>query len=60
MKIKCGVNYAQTRSQSSFIQLTPHFTVVDIWKGFGIDLTGIGVLSELEKIKSDGCSRLDF
>jgi len=52
MKIKCGVNYAQTRSHSSFIQVTPHFTVVDIWKGFGIDLTGIGVLSELEKIKA--------
>ena len=27
-------NYSQTRSQGSFIQLAPHFTVVDIWSEF--------------------------
>jgi len=31
------VNPPQINSQSTFIQLTPHFTVLDIWKGFGID-----------------------
>jgi hypothetical protein len=34
IKIKCGVNSPQIHSQSTFIQLTPHFTVLDIWKGF--------------------------
>ena len=33
-KIKCGVNHSQIRSQSTFIRLTPDFTVLDIWKGF--------------------------
>src|SRR5260370_15592664 len=33
-KIKCGVNPPQINSQSTFIQLTPHFTVLDIWRGF--------------------------
>ena len=27
-------NYSQARSQSSFIQLATHFTVVDIWSEF--------------------------
>ena len=36
-KIKCGVNPPQINSQSTFIRLTPHFTVLDIWRGFGID-----------------------
>ena len=27
-------NYSQTRSQNSFIQLAPHFPVVDIWSEF--------------------------
>src|SRR5260370_37816170 len=29
-KIKCGVNPPQINSQSTFIQLTPHFTVLGI------------------------------
>ena len=32
IKIKCGVSSPQIQSQSTFIQLTPHFTVLDIWK----------------------------
>jgi len=27
--------------QSSFIQLAPHFTVVDIWIGFGTDFISV-------------------
>src|ERR1700730_8985279 len=29
---KIKVNHSQIHSQSTFIQLTPHFTVLDIWK----------------------------
>jgi hypothetical protein len=32
-KIKCRVNHSQIHSQSTCIQLTPHFIVLDIWKG---------------------------
>jgi len=28
------------QSQSPFNPLTPHFTVLDIWKGFGIKYSG--------------------
>src|SRR5208282_4118916 len=31
--VKCGVNHSEIRSQSTFIRLTPHFTVLDIWSG---------------------------
>jgi hypothetical protein len=33
--VKCGVNHCKIRSQSTFIPLTPHFTVLDIGRGFG-------------------------
>ena len=32
------MNPPQINSQSTFIQLTPHFTVLDIWKGFGTSI----------------------
>src|SRR5208282_4675630 len=34
--VKCGVNPPEIHSQSTFIQLTPHFTELDIWREFGI------------------------
>ena len=36
-RIKCGVGSPAIRSQSLFPQFTPHFTVLDIWSGFGIE-----------------------
>jgi hypothetical protein len=37
IKIKCGANPPQINSQSTFLRLAPHFTVLDIWSGFGIN-----------------------
>jgi hypothetical protein len=36
IKIKCGASSPQIQSQRTFNPLTPHFTVLDIWSGFGI------------------------
>jgi hypothetical protein len=46
--VKCGVNPPQTNSQSTFIQLTAHFTVLDIWRGFGTDFKSAVALRKQE------------